>query len=86
MEATYFVKKFGLTNAAFFVSGTELENLVIYVQCGWIMHTDQVNVADINRVIESHALIEKLGGLTLAKKHTTDTRVQQAIKDVEQSI
>ena len=50
------------------------------------MHTDQVNVADINRIIESHALIEKLGGLTLAKKHTTDTRVQQAIKDVEQSI
>lgn len=69
MEATLVVKQFGLTNAEFIVNGTELTELAIHSQCCGVSFTDTVNVADLKRVIESHHIIEKLGGLELAKIH-----------------
>lgn len=86
MKANEFVKKFGLSHSKLFGNG-------------WITFDDgcienSVSRTDVKRLVESHELILRCGGLHMAKADVMDldgwektsphwVKIKQAIADVE---
>lgn len=81
MKANEFVKKYGWDEAKRVLVDCENQHRGLAVG-GCI-----VNIASLKRLVESHELVEKLGGLVLAKLYVPDhyksDRLKQALADVE---
>lgn len=94
MKANEFVKKFGLEHTKYLIEDTELSEFAIHSSCAGKYSMDIVSADDLKRLVESHELVEKVGGLENAKTfdkdcmycitHLTDLdSLKQAIADVE---
>lgn len=79
MKATNFIKKHGVVGLKEVIAGRKTGQIII--------GNDYANVADLSGVIESHELVERLGGLQSAKDYVPDgyksEGLKQAIADVE---
>lgn len=73
MQASEFVKKFGIDHTKYLIEGSELIEFAIHSTCAGKYHMDTVSVDDLKRLVESYEVVESLGGLDEAKK-----RLQQA--------
>lgn len=87
MKAIEFVKKFGVERAKQMVNADDSVHALVFA-------TTKVSFLDLKRLVESHELVEKVGGLENAKTfdkdcmycitHLTDLdSLKQAIADVE---
>ena len=92
MKANEFVKKFGLDKTKCIINDFENGK---YKDCcldsGLINNLEKswwdICVYDLKRLVESHELVEKLGGINKAKDYVPDgyksEQLKQAIADVE---
>ena len=93
MRANEFVKKFGLEHTKYLIEDTELSEFAIHSSCAGKYSMDTVSADDLKRLVESHELVEKVGGLALAKIELKSVdynsekdfyeNLKQAIADVE---
>ena len=93
MKANEFVKKFGFEHAKYLLEDTTLEYFEVHSQCAGKYFEDTVCVNDIERLVESHAMIEKdFESVEIAKYEYMVSgcysepywiRIKQAIADVE---
>lgn len=67
MKANEFVKKFGLSHTVYLLKDTELTEFAIHSNCAGKHYMDTVCVSDLKRLVESHELVEKHGGLLNVK-------------------
>ncbi|TQR66828.1 hypothetical protein [Acinetobacter sp. RF14B] len=77
MKANEFVKKFGWFATTRLVNGIDTTNDPHF----------SILLNDLKRLVESHELVERLGGLKKAKEYVPDNykseQLKQAIADVE---
>ena len=91
VRANEFVKKFGLEHTKYLIEDTELSEFAIHSSCAGKYSMDTVCVSDLKRLVESHELVEKHGGLENAKdeyfscvqNNEPASYVAKAIADVE---
>ncbi|UNT61068.1 hypothetical protein [Acinetobacter towneri] len=99
MKANEFVKKFGVNKAKALLStqGKTIANLKSEYAAeqlkeyqGYIVSDDLMSLVELKRLVESHELVEKFGGLAEAKKIANNPLaifntmpLKQAIADVE---
>lgn len=86
MKANEFVKKFGLERAKQFVNADHTAHALVFATTG-------VSFIDLKRLIESHELVEKVGGMDKAKMllrmriaaelYESADEIEKAIADVE---
>ena len=81
MKANEFVKKFGLDRAKQFVNADSTAHALVFATTG-------VSFIDLKRIVESHELVEKHGGLKEAYLKigfysVNAEELKQAIADVE---
>lgn len=67
MRANEFVKKFGLSHTVYLLKDTELTEFAIHSNCAGKHYMDTVCVSDLKRLVESHELVGRFGGLEMAK-------------------
>ena len=86
MQANEFIKKFGW--------GKTTESIEFYNRCGSFTCDCDFTYDDLKRLVESHNLVGRFGGLHMAKADVMDLdgwektspywmKIQQAIADVE---